>query len=394
MDTSRVVYQAVRADEGEELAASSDNWFRPVNFVNAPDGSLYVLDMYRETIEHPYSIPAEIKKFLDLTSGWNRGRIYRLVSPKMKRHTVVPIGSLNSQDLVAELASPNGWNRETAQRVIWERQDKELVPLIEKLLKPSTPALGRLHALVTLQGLHSLSKNHVLMGLADEHPRVRAHAVRLSEPFLDESPEVLDKLLRLTSDGNEHVRFQLAFSLGESKDAKAGAALARLARHPGNSREVTTALLSSVAVHADSMAVSLLRDPKVAGEPASLRLLRELALIIGANPDPQGAMRFLSASIDAKQSLRDPMLKSLEVGLSRRGSSIGKLLAEKDVPSPLRRKLQSTFETAATQAANSKLSSSERIVAIRLLAYADWKLAGSVLPEFLSPTTPQALQKA
>ncbi|MCP4816405.1 MAG: hypothetical protein GY888_28135, partial [Planctomycetaceae bacterium] len=85
VNRDQVVYSSARADAKTEFLRSRDNWFRPVNFVNAPDGSLYVLDMYRETVEHPYSIPAEIKKFLYLTSGSDRGRIYRLVSPGMKR---------------------------------------------------------------------------------------------------------------------------------------------------------------------------------------------------------------------------------------------------------------------------------------------------------------------
>ena len=70
---------ATRADPGAEFIASTDNWFRPVNFANTPDGTLLVLDMYRETIEHPMSIPEPIKRHLDLTSGKDRGRLYDLV---------------------------------------------------------------------------------------------------------------------------------------------------------------------------------------------------------------------------------------------------------------------------------------------------------------------------
>ena len=62
-------FQATRADQNVEFLASPDNWFRPVNFVNTPSGTLLILDMYRETIEHPFSIPEPIKKHLDLTSG-------------------------------------------------------------------------------------------------------------------------------------------------------------------------------------------------------------------------------------------------------------------------------------------------------------------------------------
>lgn len=73
-----VAFVSRRADENAEFVASTDIWFRPVNFVNAPDGTLHVLDMYRETIKHPWSIPDDIKAKLDLRSGNDRGRIYRL----------------------------------------------------------------------------------------------------------------------------------------------------------------------------------------------------------------------------------------------------------------------------------------------------------------------------
>ena len=63
-----------RIDVESEFIASSDIWFRPVQFANAPDGTLYIADLYREVIEHPKSLPEEIKKHLDLTSGRDRGR--------------------------------------------------------------------------------------------------------------------------------------------------------------------------------------------------------------------------------------------------------------------------------------------------------------------------------
>ncbi len=47
---------AIRTESDTEFLRTSDNWFRPVQLANAPDGSLFVLDMYRETIEHPASL--------------------------------------------------------------------------------------------------------------------------------------------------------------------------------------------------------------------------------------------------------------------------------------------------------------------------------------------------
>ena len=73
LEIDGATYLARRADQKGEFLASTDNWFRPVNFANTPEGTLLILDMYRETIEHPLSIPEPIKKHLDLTSGRDRG---------------------------------------------------------------------------------------------------------------------------------------------------------------------------------------------------------------------------------------------------------------------------------------------------------------------------------
>ena len=116
--------------------------------------------------------------------------------------------------------------------------------LLAALLRTTDKPLGRLHALYSLHGLDALAERHLRLGLGDDHPRVRAHAIRLTESLLDKRPGLVDDLARLSRDSSEHVRFQLAFTLGQSNDAKAVAALARLARNPNNSREVTTALLS------------------------------------------------------------------------------------------------------------------------------------------------------
>jgi len=396
VDTDNVVYSATRADKGEEFIASSDNWFRPVNFVNAPDGSLYVLDMYRETIEHPYSIPAEIKKYLHLTSGHDRGRIYRLVSPNMQRQKVVRIGDLQGKALVAQLASDNRWNRDTAQRLIWERQDKSLTQPLEELLASTDKPLGRLHALWALQGLNTLTSKSVAIGLADEHPRVRAQAIRLSEPFLKTSPELLDTLLKLADDANDHVRFQLAFSLGESDDAKAVAALAKLARRTDNSAQVRTAILSSVGGTADELAVSVIQDPDFRKQPHAAGLLAELALIIGANPNAEGSLRLLAAAAtaDIPLKLKQHLLNALGSGLGRRSSSVTEVLASKEAKGELRQQMDSLFADAAKVANDESQSAANRQTAIGLLALAPWETAKTALSPLLNPRTLPQLQKA
>lgn len=394
--TDSVVYTADRADQGQELLASTDNWFRPVNFVNAPDGTLYILDMYRETVEHPFSIPDEIKKFLHLTSGSDRGRVYRLVSPNMKRIRPTRLGDLTAAELVPQLASENSWNRETAQRLLWERQDKTVVPLLEQLLLTTANPLGRLHALYTLRGLDALQADHVRRGLQDPHPRVRAHAIRLAEPLIAASADLVDDLVALCDDGSEHVRFQLAFSLGESTAPQAIAGLARLARDPRSGPEIQTALLSSVGSSADALAASLLADRDFTAGKQAPSLVTQLALIVGANPKPAPALRLLTAvtAADLPLPMQQVVLTGLGQGLDRRGASIPELLADPAATQPQREQVARLFSRATELARDDQPTIGNRELALRLLAFADFKTAAEHLPDFLSPQTPQALQRA
>jgi len=396
VNTDNVVYSASRADQGQELMRTTDNWSRPVNFVNAPDGSLYVLDMYRETVEHPHSIPVEIKKYLYLTSGFDRGRIYRLVSPNMKRRKPEDLGSFTGPQLVAQLASENSWNRETAQRLLWERQDKSIVPMLEQLLYTSSTPLGTLHALYTLDGLDALQAKHVRKGLEDEHPRVRAHAVRLSEKFLQQSAELLDPLLTLCRDPSDHVRFQLAFSLGESNHPRALEALARLARDPRNGPEIMSALYTSVGQSAEKLAALLLAEEDFLEQARASAVLAQLGLMLGSNSDSAASIRLLSSAIspDRSLSIQQTVLTGLGRGLKRRGSSVAKLLADSKLPVEVRQQVAALFSRAAAIAVDESLPVVVRQVAVRLLAFADLETAIANLPDLLQPQIPQPLQRA
>src|SRR2546429_3014443 len=151
------------ADEQKtEFLASRDNWFRPVQMANAPDGALYIADMYRETIEHPWSLPESLKKFLDLNSGNDRGRIYRIVPEGFQQPTLPHLGTATTKELVALLESPNGWQRDTAARLLYERQDESAVRPLEKLLNNSGSPVARMHALYALAGLAALTQTHLL----------------------------------------------------------------------------------------------------------------------------------------------------------------------------------------------------------------------------------------
>lgn len=109
-------------EQETEFLRSHDNWFRPASFVTGPDGCLYICDMYREVIEHPWSLPQGIKKHLDLNSGFDRGRIYRVEPIGFQRSDIPKLSQATNAELL-ELAqrSGNDWSQTTARRLLYER---------------------------------------------------------------------------------------------------------------------------------------------------------------------------------------------------------------------------------------------------------------------------------
>ena len=109
--------------EGVEFLASRDNWFRPVNLANAPDGTLYVVDMYRAVIEHPQFMPAELKVRRDLRAGSDRGRIYRVVP---KGRELIHSGRFVAAEQ-AQLVESNGFWRDTLARLHLQTNDTPMI---------------------------------------------------------------------------------------------------------------------------------------------------------------------------------------------------------------------------------------------------------------------------
>jgi putative membrane-bound dehydrogenase-like protein len=273
-----VRFTAHRIDERSEFVASSDIWFRPVQFAVGPDGGLYVADMYREVIEHPDSLPPVIKRHLDLTSGQDRGRIYRIVPDDFQQPPPVRLGEATTDDLVGLLAHENGWHRRTAARLLIERADAEAIPPLMRLALTGESAVGRIHSLYVLESLSALDAATLRQALDDSHPRVRAHAVRLTETNAFHDSRVRARLIERASDPSPHVHLQVAFSLGEleSDDAR-NAALAELLVEHGDDPYVRFAVLSSLMKGAESVAALLRRDAAFAASQVGKEIQELLA---------------------------------------------------------------------------------------------------------------------
>lgn len=262
LESKGVGLTARRADVEAEFLASRDIWFRPVQFANAPDGSLFVLDMYRALIEGAAFLPPEFLEFLNVLGGNNQGRIYRIVPEGYQHRAVERLHGLSTNDLVALLEHPNGWHRDTASRLIYQRQDQNAAAELRKLVRDSNSQVGRMSAMHSLNGLKALDEGTLLRGLNDENPGVRSQAVRLAEQFAVGSGEVRSLLVAMSgSEQQLDVRYQLAFSLGSLPSSRnRNQALARLAVDNGADRWMRLAIQSSLAEGAAEVFQLLLDD--------------------------------------------------------------------------------------------------------------------------------------
>jgi glucose/arabinose dehydrogenase/mono/diheme cytochrome c family protein len=201
-------------EQKSEFLRSSDLCFRPVNMTTAPDGTLYITDMYRGIIQeaawvNPGSYLRKVVEQYSFDKIIDRGRIWRLVHTSTKPVKPPRMFEETTAQLAAHLASPNGWWRDTAQRLIILRQDKSVVPLLERVAKQHKSPLTRLHALWTLQGLDSATPELVRATMADTDPGVRAGAIRVSETLFRKGDASFQKdIEKLTKDPDPTVVLQ------------------------------------------------------------------------------------------------------------------------------------------------------------------------------------------
>ncbi len=218
--------EAKNAFDRREFLASTDERFRPVCSRTGPDGAVYVCDLYRGVIEHviymmPYLRNQILSRGLDKPTGL--GRIYRIVHEDKPLGPRPHMSGETSLELVNHLSHANGWWRDTAQRLLVERKAVDAADALRDLAKQGPIALGRMHALWTLEGIGQLDWETVQAAIGDKQARVRSTALRLSERFFDASHklEVLSQLESAYADDRPMVRLQLLLTLGELDDQRA-----------------------------------------------------------------------------------------------------------------------------------------------------------------------------
>ena len=370
-------------EQNVEFLASTDNWFRPVQFANAPDGCLYLADMYREVIEHPWSLPESIKKHLDLNSGNDRGRLYRIVPEKFQQRPLSHLSKASTVELVKLLEHPNGWHRETAARLLYERQDRRAATVLQKLARKTSPPQGRLHALYAVTGMDALTPELVGEFLKDKDSAVRQHALRLAETFL-RRPEMPASLARgveaMAADTDAAVLFQVALTMAELPNAARARAASEVLRHDNADPWIRRAVLSSVGEAAVGLFGELASHQFRA--PQMEEFVPALAGIIGARRAKAESAAFLSQLPKPSTTwLSLAALAGFAEGTERAGGTLAKELPANQ--------LDEFFSAARQQATNtSAVNTAAQTASLRLLGFAPYATAAPTLLALLQPSQP------
>ncbi len=173
-------------DAKSEFLRSTDPLFRPLNITNTPDGTLYIVDMYRGIIQEgnwvrPGAYLRKVVEQYQFDKVVGRGRIWRLVHDTTKPAPQPRMNAETPAQLVAYLGHASGWWRDTAQKLLILKQDKSVAPALAAMARTDKNYLARLHALWTLDGLDALTPDIVREKLKDQHPQLRVTAIRVSE---------------------------------------------------------------------------------------------------------------------------------------------------------------------------------------------------------------------
>jgi mono/diheme cytochrome c family protein len=337
--TTNLVHRLVVVDDGTgrltakngyekgEILASTDERFRPVNLANAPDGTLYVADMYRGVVQDGAYQTDYLRDYIkkhDLQSVGSRGRIWRIVHDTTKPVPKPKLHEESTAGLVKYLSNPNGWWRDTAQRLMVERDDTSIAPALKQLAATAPDWRTKLHALWTLDGLDAIDQASVEQALQDKSPFVRASAIRLSERWLGEPNSPLAaKILALMDDPNWQVRRQLAASIGALPvQARIDPAVKMLTKY-GSDPITVDATISGLA-GLEEQVLDRVTEGQAAATEADAASMLVAAIAKGGNVDAVGRLLTLATASDTPAWKQAAILQGLDTGLPAPGGGRGR----------------------------------------------------------------------
>ena len=278
-----------------EFLASTDAWFHPISLQPAPDGSIAVVDFYREIIEDYSAIPRHLQQQYGVIHGNDRGRLWVLTKSGYEPGLTQSMANFSDGKLVAELASGVAWRRLTARRLLIERQALKAGSGL-KLPAATGAALATLYA---LEGCNALTTDDLAAALSHPSAEVRRQVLRVADrDFAGIGRLVEEALLEARAEdiSAPEVALQAALSLGNSGSPKRFAALCQVARLQGHLSWMDSAIASSAARHEADVLLDLARQPG-----KSQPVMEGMAAVIAARGDAK-EIATVQAAIEAAKA--------------------------------------------------------------------------------------------
>ncbi len=317
--------KAVDAYRKGEIMASTDERFRPVNLATAaPDGTIYVVDMYRGVVQEAVYWTDYLREYIkarNLEQPIRLGRIWRIVHDTTRRDKTPALSKAASPELVQALSHPNGWWRDTAQQLLVQRGDLSVAPRLKELAGRAPDWRTRLHALWTLEGLDAIEPALVEQALSDKSPDVRASALRLSERWLAEPNSALPAaILKLMGDATWTVRRQLAATIGELRQTdRLEPAVTMLTRY-GADPITVDATISGLRGSEAAVLTRVMQARAADGDAVTM-----LAAAVARSGDVVAVQQVLARIADPTGAAgpRTALLQGLDMGLGAAGGGRG-----------------------------------------------------------------------
>ncbi len=392
-----------RGESGREFLAAADPWFHPVFMATGPDGALYIVDFYRRWVEHPAFVAERLRGGVDFRQGAGHGRIWKV---SRRENTWPPrelpkLADVPVAQIVRHLESPNGWLRDTVQRLIVERNDSHATPLVLSIAASGHLAQAKVHALAALDGLGRLDDATLLQAMDDTEVRVRQFAIRLAAPRLAGSPKLREAVIRQADFPSSLVRFQAAMALGEIEDPAKLAALVKLAERESSDRYVPLAIEGSLGRSVGDFLTTLVRpdsDWRRKPSAAETRFLKQVARWAASLDDPAALEACLNIVAPPRQQTPAPgdlvILAGVGQALAARGQSPRAIV---DGPSPAasahRAGLAALVAFARSAALDPNQAAAGRLAAIEVVGLFD-SAGGPTLLALIKPDQDQEVQSA
>jgi putative membrane-bound dehydrogenase-like protein len=301
---------------GGDFLVANDTWFRPIDCLTGPDGAVYVADWYDKRANH-----------VDPVDNWDRsnGRIYKILAKGAKPDVRLNLAKMSSKELIALLDHPNDWQRREARRILGQRRDASVIPVLRQTVLDNKDrlALESLWALYVSGGFNETFAAK-LLDHANEH--VRTWTVRLLGDDKQVSAEMLRRLIALVRrETSPVVRSQLASSCKRLPAADGLPIVRELLQHSEDIDDPHIPLLLWWAVEDKAIAhrdrvLDLLDTPDAWRLPLVKRfLLERLArryLSEGGKADLEACAYLLEKAPGAEE--RDLLLRGLDKALEGR----------------------------------------------------------------------------